>query len=323
MTWLVGCPDLWPANVMKIIEAAAPEGFEVEFFDPATSKTPEDLIARSDYLFVGKLRMPAEVINSAPKLRMIQRWGIGFDKVDLDAARAAGVTVAITAGANSDSVAEHVIMLILATHRRLLVADRGVRNGEWVTINGEMRGMAHQILGRTLGIIGFGAIGQAVAQRIVGFGVKVIYYDIRRASDEVEAKYGAEHVTMDELLKRSDIVTIHSGGGESTRHLINADALALMKPDAVLINADRGSIVDEDALYQALTSGRLVAAGLDVFGQEPIDDGNPLLTLDNTVVTPHTAGAVLDNVPGIAAQAFRNMRDHAEGRPIVERDLIV
>jgi D-3-phosphoglycerate dehydrogenase len=254
---------------------------------------------------------------------MIQRWGIGYDKVDIEAARSAGVTVAITAGANADSVAEHAIMLMLATLRRLVIADRAVRDGDFAKVNGEMRAKARQLKGRTLGIIGFGAIGRAVAERIVGFGVSVLYYDIRRAPDELEARLNAEFVPLDELLTRSDIITIHSGGGDSTKHLIDAEALALMKSDAVLINADRGSIVDGVALADALKSGRLWGAGLDVFSEEPIDPANPIIPLENTVLTPHTAGAVLDNVHGIVAQAFANMRDHADGRPISARDMVV
>ncbi len=323
MTWLVGFPDVWPAEVMAIMKELTPEGFRLEFFDPSVSDSPDELIARSDYLFVGKLRMPAEVIEAAPKLRMIQRWGIGYDKVDIEAARRAGVTVAITAGANADSVAEHAIMLMLAASRRLIVADRAVRNGEFAQVNGEMRAKARQLKGRTLGIIGFGSIGRAVAERIVGFGVPVLYYDIRRAPEDLEKSLHAEFVPLEELLRRSDIVTIHSGGGESTKHLIDADALALMKRDAILINADRGSIVDGVALAQALSSGRLWGAGLDVFSQEPIDPDDPIIPLENTVLTPHTAGAVLDNVSGIVAQAFGNMRDHADGRPITARDLVV
>jgi len=261
------------------------------------------------------------MFKAAPKLKLLHKWGIGVDKFDLDAARAARVPVAITAGANAGAVSEHTVMLMLAVYRRLSLADRKLREGVW--IRPQVRGEAYQLSGKTVGILGFGNVGRMVAHRLAGFDVRILYHDIRRAEMAIERSLHATPVPLDELLERSDVVSLHVPLTKVTRGMINAGAIARMKTGAILINAARGEVVDEAAIYDALVSGKLRGAGLDVFAKEPADPGNPLLKLDQVVVTPHTAGSAIDLVADIAQHAFRNMQAVLNGEPLSPNDVIV
>jgi D-3-phosphoglycerate dehydrogenase len=261
------------------------------------------------------------MIRAAPRLKLLHKWGIGVDKFDLDAARAARIPVAITAGANAGAVSEHTVMLMLATYRYLALADRRLREGKW--IRPQVRGMAYQLSGKTVGILGFGNVGRMVAHRLAGFDVAILYHDIRRADRPTDKALRAQPVTFDALLERSDVLSVHVPLTKVTRGMINADTLARMKPGAILVNAARGEVVDEPALYDALASGRLRGAGLDVFAKEPADPDNPLFKLDQVVVTPHIAGSAIDLVADIARHAFSNMQAVLNGEPLSPNDVIV
>jgi phosphoglycerate dehydrogenase-like enzyme len=217
------------------------------------------------------------------KLRVVARCGVGFDSVNVPAATARNVLVTITPGAVEASVAEHTLALIFAVFRDVVGRDREVRSGRWTR-----RGLP-RLAGRTLGIIGLGRIGRAVAELAQGIGLKVVAHDplpnagyCRRRDISV--------CSLDELLAISDIVTLHMPNTPATRNLIDQRALTLMKPDAVLINTGRGGLVDEEALYSAMSKGHLRSAALDVFAQEPLPLESPLLQLPNVILTTHTAG---------------------------------
>jgi phosphoglycerate dehydrogenase-like enzyme len=320
-TWLVGCADAWAPEIRERIVAAAPPGFEVEFASPADPAAWHGLLARSDFLLLAANRMTAEMLEGAGRLRLIHKWGIGYDDVDLPAAEREGVGVAITAGANAHAVAEHTIMLMLATLRRLSVVDRALREGRWLFK--EMRVQCLQMSGRTVGLVGFGNIGRAVAKRLAGFETTVLYYDPRPASQEVEQALGATLVPFDTLLQRADIVSLHCPGGTENRHMMGQVQFGRMKRGAVLVNAARGELVDQAALTQALTDGTLMGAGLDVFEQEPPSADNPLLQLQNVTLSPHTAASVLDNVGRVANHVFANMQRVANGEALPDADVVV
>lgn len=320
-TWLVGCSDAWAPEIRERIVAAAPDGFEVEFADPVDRAAWDDLLARSDFLLLAANRMTPAMIGAAGRLRLIHKWGIGYDDIDLPAAEAAGVGVAITAGANAHAVAEHTVMLMLATLRKLSVVDRALREGRWLFK--EMRVQCLQMSGRTVGLVGFGNIGRAVAKRLAGFEVELLYFDPLSASREIEQALGATLVPFDDLLARADIVSLHCPGGTENHHLMGSAEFARIKRGAILVNAARGELVDQAALVEALTDGSLMGAGLDVFEQEPPEADNPLLRLQNVTLSPHTAASVLDNVGRVATHVFRNMQRVADNQSLPEADTIV
>lgn len=249
---------------------------------------------------------------------MIQKWGSGYDKIDLDAAERHGVLVAITAGVNSGVIAEHTVLLILATLRRLPVADRAMKEGHW--ISGTLRPDLRKLEGKTVGILGFGNIGRDVARMLQGFNARVLY---NRRRGPVEDAYGAAFADFDRLIAESDILSIHCPGGAANRGLIGREVLARMKSGAVIVNTARGEVIDETALVDALRRGHIGGAGLDVFQPEPLPPGSELRGFDNVVLTPHIAGSVIDHVAPMAEHAFANMRRFLNGDPIAPADLIV
>jgi phosphoglycerate dehydrogenase-like enzyme len=247
----------------------------------------------------------AEVLSACPDLRVIARVGVGVDSIDLDAATAHGVAVTVTPGANEATVADHTLALMLAVLRRIRERDQEIREGEW---NRTGDHAPWTLTGCTVGLIGYGRIGRLVAQRLTGFGVELL------ASDPVEPDHEAvELVSLAELLRRSDVVSIHAPLLPSTRGLIGGAELRAMRPGAILINTSRGGIVDEDALVAELRSGRLRGAGLDVFAQEP-PHGSPLLGLPSVVLSPHNAGLSDDSIEQMVRRATASVLDVLAGR---------
>ena len=253
--------------------------------------TEAELIARIrdvDALIAGTEPITAAVLAAADRLKVIARHGVGYENIDLEAARACGIVVAVAGDAIADSVADMALALMLALARRLSQGDRAVRSGAWPRLVGvEMRG-------KTLGIIGLGQIGRQVCRRAKGFGMQVVAYD-PYPDERFARSWGVRYLPLDELLARADFVSLHAPVTPETRHLINPTTLAQMKPGAYLINTSRGELVDEAALAAALRQGRLAGAASDVFAREPPGD-NPLLTLENFIATPHSAGQTEDGL---------------------------
>jgi phosphoglycerate dehydrogenase-like enzyme len=248
----------------------------------------------------------ASVIANSPALRVIARVGVGVDSIDLDAATAHGIAVTVTPGANEGTVADHTVALMLAAVRRISEHDAAVRRGEW---NRTGEHSAWLLSGGTVGLIGFGHIGRIVAARLRGFDVRVLVNDpIEPREPSVEA------VDLDTLLAAADVVSLHVPLLPSTRGLIGARELALMRPGAILVNTARGGVVDEAALVDALQSGRLRAAALDVFADEP-PAGSRLLSLPNVVLSPHIAGLSIRSVRDMARSATTSVIDVLHGRP--------
>jgi D-3-phosphoglycerate dehydrogenase len=253
------------------------------------------------------------VLSGCPRLRLISIWGTGTDNVDLEACRARGVTVTNTPGVNAHAVAEHTVALMLAVIRRIPAMDRGTREGQWP------RGLLVQLEGLTVGLVGLGAIGSRVAQLLRPFGVRLqaATYgpDAGRA-----AQAGARHLPIDALLRESDIVSLHLRLSADSQGYLSRQRLALMKPGAFLVNTARGALVDKAALVEALQEGRLAGAALDVFHEEPIPPGDPILALPNVVLTPHNGGMTREVVDGGLVRAVENVQHFLAGRP---RDVVV
>jgi phosphoglycerate dehydrogenase-like enzyme len=320
MTHKVAFLDVMDAKVREEICSELPPGFSIAFAETTDRREHFAMVADAEFILT-TIVVDAEMIRAAPRLKLLHKWGIGVDKFDLDAARAARVPVAITFGANAGAVSEHVLMLMLATYRRLMLADRKLREGVW--LRPQLRAQCYQLAGKTVGLLGFGNVARMVAHRLAGFEVEIIYSDIRRADMATEKSVRATQVPFDELIERSDVLSIHVPLTSATKGLIGAETIARMKNGTIIINAARGGIVDEAALYDALVSGKLHGAGLDVFAVEPADPANPLFRLDQVVVTPHTAGSVIDLVADIARHAFTNMQSVLRGTPLPSDDLIV
>jgi D-3-phosphoglycerate dehydrogenase len=243
-----------------------------------------------DVIMVVYAKITKRIINSATKLKGIIRYGIGVDNIDLEAATAKGVIVANVPDYAIETVADHTWALILALVRRIVIADKYVRNrlyiGKWTNPPEYLRGI--DLSGKVLGLIGVGRIGREVAKRAKGFGVKILGYDPYISSD-VAKEFGIELVNLDTLLSESDIISIHCPLTKETYHLINEDKIRLMRKRPYIINTARGAIIDEKALYKALKEGWIAGAALDVFEIEPPPENNPLFELDNVVLTPHIA----------------------------------
>ena len=252
-------------------------------------------------------RVDDEFLDRAgPGLRVVSNFAVGFDNIDVPACTARGVAVGNTPGVLTETTADLAWALLMAAARRLPEGDRYVRDGHWRTW-GPMLLMGPDVHGATIGIVGFGRIGQAVARRARGFGMRILYQDLHRASPIVEAEYGATFMTLEGLLPQSDFVTLHVNLSEETRGLINRERLGWMKPAAVLVNTSRGPVVDSMALAEALQNGHIGAAALDVTDPEPIPIDHPLVGLDNCLIVPHIASASRATRGLMASMAAANL----------------
>lgn len=268
------------------------------------------LVPGKDALIVGVEKITERVIRAADRLRIICKHGAGVDNIDVAAATRAGIPVTNAPGANSDAVADLAFGLMLAAARSIPLADRAVREGEWPRLVGT------EVWRKTLGIIGTGRIGKQVARRARGFEMEILGYDPYPDPGFAEA-VGMTYVPLEELLRRSDFVTIHVPLTPGTRGLIGRTELARMKPEAFLFNLSRGSIVDEAALYEALASGRLAGAGLDVFEAEPPGKENPLLGLKNFIATPHMGAYTREAMQAVGMETVQNIHRVFSGeRPL-------
>lgn len=271
-------------EVDQTLRAAGLTTRHVPDLDALEQEERAELLAGVRGIIAGTTPLRAEHFAAAPQLQVVVRTGVGYDSVDVAAASEHGCPVCVTAGANRRAVAEHVFALMLGTARRVAENVHALDQGVWQQATGRELG------GATLGILGFGSIGKAVAELARAFGMQVIAYD-PYFDEAYAAAHGVQRGSLDEVLAASDFVTLHLFLDDSTRHLIGAERLALMRPDAVLINTARGGIVDEAALVDAVRSGVIAGAGLDVFESEPLPADSPLLQTPGILATSHVAGA--------------------------------
>lgn len=309
--------DVFHPQIKAAIAAAIPSDWTVRFVEENSLGSRAALIREADIVFVMAAPMPRELLAEAHRLRLIQKLGAGLDKIDLDFCRERGIGVARLQAGNSVPVAEHTILLMLASYRQLAQIDRRTRAGNWN--KEDARGMHRSLQHKTVGLVGFGAIGREVAKRLRGFNVNIIYYDPVRAKVDVEQSLGVTYVELDALVREADIVSLHLPLMPQTKDIIDAKRIAAMKQGAVLINCARGGLVDEAALADALKAGRLLGAGIDAFSQEP-PVGNPLLEIDSAIVTPHLAGATLDNFASVVARSVENAKAVLRGEPLPTDD---
>ena len=261
-------------------------------------------------------RIDVEVLDAAgPGLRVVSNFAVGYDNIDVAACRARGISVGNTPGVLTETSADLAFALLMAVARRLPEGYDLVRHDRWQTW-GPLQLLGKDVHGATLGIVGFGRIGREMARRAQGFGMRTLYHSRTRASAAVEAELAATAVTLDELLARSDFVSLHTALNEQTRGLIDAAALARMKRGAILVNTSRGGVVDQLALADALRSGHLFGAGLDVTDPEPMRAADPLLELPNCLVVPHIASASERTRDRMAQKAARNLLAGLRGEPL-------
>ena len=301
-----------PLSAMEIARELAPPGIDMIV---TRAGTPEFKAAlpEAEYLVgLGEVKMDDAFYQSAPRLKLIQLLSAGYDRVDIEAARRAGVPVCNNGGANAIAVAEHAIMLMLAVCRRLTWQHSMTASGRWRG-NDVASVRLYELHGRTLGIIGLGNIGKKVARLAQAFGLTVQYFDILRLTEDAADALGVRFRLFDEVLRTSDIVSLHVPLPPLTRHMMGAAQFRQMQPTAYLINTCRGPVVDEKALIEALGNATIAGAGIDVFDQEPPPADNPLFGMANVTVTPHFAGPTWDNQYARFRNGFDNVQRVARG----------
>jgi phosphoglycerate dehydrogenase-like enzyme len=311
-TKIVFAPPL-SKTIMDLGRAMVPAGYDLQVLDRSAPEFSRALQDAEYFMGFARGDFGPEFYRAAPRLRLIQLVSAGYDRLDVEAARQAGVPVANNGGANSVAVAEHTMMLILAVYKRLAWQHNNVVAGKWrVGDLGEQR--VYELAGKTLGIVGLGTIGKKVARRAPGFDMNVQYYDIVRLSEDQEDALGVRFTLFPELLRTSDVVSLHVPLNTVTRNMMGTREFALMKDTAILINTCRGPVVDEAALHQALTTRQIAGAGLDVMVEEPPRVDHPLFKLDNVTITPHMAGPTWENWSKAFRNGFDNIQRVAAGR---------
>lgn len=254
------------------------------------------------------------IVSAGSQLKVISQMAVGFDNIDITAATCRGIPVGNTPGVLTETTADFAWALLMAAARRIVEADRFTRAGHWKTWGPQLL-LGQDLHGATLGLIGFGRIGQAVARRARGFGMRILFTDPDQHA-QAAVDFGAARVDLETLLKESDFISLHTLLNPQTHHLIGPEQLHMMKPSAVLVNTSRGPVVDQSALYRALKAGTIAAAGLDVTETEPILPDDPLLELENLVIAPHIASASVQTRTRMAVMAAENLLAGLSGRPL-------
>lgn len=294
--------------------AALPEWLRIESCPELDDDGFLRLLRESETLWHVLRPVTAEHIAAAPRLRLIQKIGVGVNTIDLEAARARGIAVCNMPGTNTAAVAEMTLMLMLAALRRARLFDQATREGRGWRLPPDSFDRVGELAGRTVGLVGYGAVGQRLAPVLQALGARTLY-----TATAPKPGAAAEWRELRALLAESDVISLHLPLNAATARLLDAAAFARMKPGAVLVNTARGGLVDEAALVAALSQGPLAAAGLDVFADEPVDPANPLLALDNVILAPHIAWLTpetLDRSLGVAAENCRRLRD---GDPLLHQ----
>ena len=302
-------------DTLADFQRVAPGGADISWVD-STQPIKQQASQLKDAVAVivaGGGGFSVELAKSCARLTLIQTTSAGTDRLDKQALGEMGIRVANNGGGNAVAVAEHTMALIVSTYRKLQLQLQAVKSGEWAgDVRASWFSQAHEIAGRTVGIIGLGRIGSRVARRLQGWECDIIYHDVLRFPD-LEAELGVSSVSKDELLESSDVVTLHVPLNRHTSGMMGDREFAMMKPTAVLINACRGPVVDEAALIRAIKEGKIAAAGLDVLEEEPTPRDNPLLGMDNVLVTPHMASFAQESGEKSRVFAMRNVTTVAQG----------
>jgi D-3-phosphoglycerate dehydrogenase len=302
-------------NGMKLLESRS--GLEIEQQLAPGEPEMRKAAARADAILIRTARLSAEAIAGAKSLRIVARHGVGYDNIDIAALNARKIPLALVGNVNAPSVAEHTMFLLLAAMKQAIAYDRATREGRW-SLRDSLA--AADVIGKTLLIVGLGRIGREVATRAKAFGMKIVAYDPLLAAPPagIEAELVPD---LDQAVREADAISLHLPLSEGTTNLFSRERIGLMKRSAVLVCAARGGLIDEEALADALRAGRIRAAGLDVFAEEPPSARHPLLALDNVVLSPHSAALTQECAERMATISAQNCLDGLDGR--LNRDLIV
>lgn len=275
---------------LQILKDATPEGFSVETLTTPSKDALINQVKDADYLLVsGRLPIDEEVLRNTPNLKMIQRTGVGTEMLDLEAIKRHNIPVYVNKGINARSVAEHTLTLIFSSLKNIPFISKNVKQGVWKK---QETGLStHELYDKVVGLVGMGAIGQLVARYLKCFGARIMYTDIKPLSKEIEKELEAVYIpSFEKMLPFIDILSFHCPHTPENEKMLNRETLALMKNGVIIINTARGKLIDENALYDGLISGKVKCAGLDVHYEEPLKKDSPLLKLDNVILTPHIAG---------------------------------
>jgi phosphoglycerate dehydrogenase-like enzyme len=303
------------------LRALLPPGFILDVAPSTDPAAQRDAISDADYAVSADIAVDDATLRAARKLKLLHKWGVGIDNFALETARELNIKVARTTGSNSVAVAETALALMLAVQRQIARGHTNLQQGRW--LKSVMGANSFLLSGKTVGIIGFGMIGQALARLLRGFDCRILYSKRVKLDAAAEQALVATHVSLDALLAEADIVSLHCPLTPDTRGLIGQDAFARMKPGAVLINVARGGIVIEADLIEALRTGKLRAAATDVYDVEPPPPDHPLLHMENVVVTPHCAALAQDNFTKTVQRMFHNMQCVSRGEPLPPDDVVV
>lgn len=318
MTKLVMLDPAQPERLERIRPFLPPDWT----LDTAASRSADDQIAAlegASFAITGDVPVTAAMM-AVPGLRAVHKWGVGYDNIDLGAAQALGVRVLRTTGSNAVAVAETTLALILAVNRNIQRGHAGIAGGAWR--KSELSPTSWKLSGKTVGIVGMGHIGQALARLLAGFGCTILYSKRTPLTAEEERDLSLTFAPLEELLATADVVSLNCELNASTRDLIDAERLAVMKPDAILVNAARGGVLVEEALADAIRANRLRGAGVDVFAVEPITPDNPLIGLDRVILTPHIGAVSADSFAPTMERMIGNLRALDEGRSPRDGDIV-
>ena len=306
--------DKLDTHMEQLLLDLCPEDIDMRFLQPSVGK--QGTIEEANVIFCSTYKVDKNCIDSAPGLKLVMKPGAGLDNVDVAYATTKGIAVSCCPGMNKSTVAELVIGMLIALYRKIPLMNETIREGFWDMW--KYRYDSFELAGKTMGVVGCGAIGREIVSRMNAFGVKSIYYDPYRLSPEMEKKLDLEFVELDEVLRRSDIVTLHLPLTPETRNMIGEAQFKMMKPTAVLVNAARGGIVDRDALANALLNHDIWGAVLDTHAVEPPDITHPLYANKdlNIIMTPHLGGATKENMERCFRQSFVNAQKAIAGEPV-------
>lgn len=302
----------YPQNIYEIVKNRVPPNFEVQMLNEATQDNLRSMIRDVDYLIAsGRISIDDTVIPYAKKLKMIQRTGVGLDCIDLQCLKEHHIPLYVNQGINAVSVAEHTILLMLASIRNLIQIDKKTKNGIWEKQSQGVQ--TYELKNKKIGLIGLGSIGRAVAQRLQGFQTSVFYYTRSRLERQEEIELGIEYRDLDEIIEQSDIISFHCPLTQKTKQMIGEKEIDNMKHGVVIINTARGGILDQKALIAALKTKRIKMVALDVYENEPLPDNSELKGLENVILTPHIGGITYDSFEMMMIKAMSNIELFEKG----------
>ena len=320
MTETIVVLDAITDGIAERLRALLPDGFELSHATASGDDHLMEIVAGADYAISGQVPVGGAVLRAGKRLRLLHKWGVGVDNLDIDTARELGIQVARTTGSNSTAVAEFTIGLMICALRHIPDGHHRLQQGEWRNWRGQSPFL---LSGKTVGLVGFGAIGKAVARLLAGFGCTVLYTKPNRLGRHEEDRLGVEYAELPDLLARSDAVSLHCPLTPATTGLIDRGALESMKPTAVLVNVARGGVVAESDLAWALRNGVIHSAAVDVYEVEPLPASSPLLHIENLTLTPHLGAMAADTFEPTVKRMFANIARVSRGEPLPALDAVV